>query len=139
MQDFKKLRVWEESHSLVLRIYRVTRKFPREEVYGLTSQMRRAVASIPTNIAEGCGMSSGSDFARFLQYALGSICELEYHLILAKDLEYLDAASFGQLADEAVSLRKMIASLLTRVRARGPAQASRRDRPATGNREPGTP
>jgi four helix bundle protein len=90
MKDFRNLQVWEKSHMLTLSIYDATRPFPREELFGLSSQIRRAAASIPTNIAEGCGRSSDPDFARFLQIAFGSACEVEYHLILARDLRYVD-------------------------------------------------
>jgi four helix bundle protein len=90
MKDFRNLQVWEKSHMLTLSNYDATRPFPREELFGLSSQIRRAAASIPTNIAEGCGRSSDPDFARFLQIAFGSACEVEYHLILARDLRYVD-------------------------------------------------
>ncbi len=84
MQDFKKLQVWAKSHDLTLRMYELTSQFPREEIYGLTSQIRRACASIPTNIAEGCGRKSSADFARFLQIAMGSASETEYLILLAR-------------------------------------------------------
>ena len=71
MQDFRKLQVWKKSHDLTLRMYELTSRFPREETYGLTSQIRRACASIPTNIAEGCGRESSAEFTRFLQIAMG--------------------------------------------------------------------
>jgi len=77
MKDFRKLIVWEKAHQLTLKIYKVTEEFPREELYGLTSQIRRACVSIPTNIAEGCVRSSDADFSRFLYIALGSTSELE--------------------------------------------------------------
>ena len=91
MRDFKKLQVWEKSHGLTLRIYELTAQFPREEIYGLTSQIRRACASIPTNIAEGCGRESPADFAPFLQIAMGSASETEYLILLARDLKYINA------------------------------------------------
>ena len=97
MQDFRKLQVWEKSHNLTLRIYKLTSKFPREEIYGLTSQMRRADASIPTNIAEGCGRESAADFARFLQIASGSASETEYLILLAHDLKYFTADQHAEL------------------------------------------
>ena len=84
MQDFKKLQVWAKSHDLTLRMCELTSQFPREEIYGLTSQIRRACASIPTNIAEGCGRKSSADFARFLQIAMGSASETEYLILLAR-------------------------------------------------------
>lgn len=83
MQDYKKLKVWESSHNLTKRLYEVTSCFPKEELYGLTSQVRRAGSSIPTNITEGCGRNSPSDFAHFLQISLGSTFELEYLCFLS--------------------------------------------------------
>ena len=81
MSDYRKLVVWEKAHKLVLEVYRVTMTFPKEELFGLTSQIRRASASIPANIAEGSGRGSDAEMARFLHIALGSASELEYHLL----------------------------------------------------------
>lgn len=117
MQDFKKLKVWERSHKLTLSVYRATARFPKEELYGLTSQIRRACSSIPANIAEGCGRAGGSDLARFLQVAAGSASELQYHLLLAHDLGLLQGAQYKPLETEAVELKRMLASLIERVRA----------------------
>jgi four helix bundle protein len=89
MEDFKDLRVWAKAHELTLLIYKRTRTFPKEEVYGLTSQTRRAASSVGANIAEGCGRRSDGEMKRFLQIARGSASELEYHLLLAKDLSFL--------------------------------------------------
>ncbi|MEP7292950.1 MAG: four helix bundle protein, partial [Chloroflexota bacterium] len=89
MQDFKKLQVWMKAHVFTLALYRATSAFPKEEVYGLTSQMRRAAVSIPANIAEGCGRSSNAELARFLHISMGSASEVEYYLVLAHDLEFL--------------------------------------------------
>ena len=86
MQNFRNLEVWEKSHELTLKLYKSTTEFPREEIYGLTSQIRRACASIPTNIAEGSGRETAADFARFLQIAVGSASEVEYLILLAHDL-----------------------------------------------------
>jgi four helix bundle protein len=86
MQNFKELKVWQKAHRLTLDVYKVTTRFPKDEMFGLTSQMRRSSASIPTNIAEGCGRDSRAELARFLSIAMGSASELEYQLILAKDL-----------------------------------------------------
>jgi four helix bundle protein len=90
MQDFRKLKVWQKAHQLTLRVYEVTRKFPKAELYGMVSQMRRSWSSIPRNIAEGCGRGTDLDFARFLQISMGSASELEYDLLLSHDLGYLD-------------------------------------------------
>ena len=89
MRDFKNLKVWQKSHSLTLTVYKSTAAFPKEEVYGLTSQIRRACSSIPANIAEGCGRASEAELSRFLQIAMGSASELEYHLLLTHDLGFL--------------------------------------------------
>ena len=116
MQDFKKLQVWEKSHNLTLGIYKLTSQFPREELYGLTSQIRRACSSIPTNIAEGCGRESAGDFARFLQIAMGSASETEYLILLARDLKYLNADQSTKLIDRITHLKKMLVNLQKRVR-----------------------
>jgi len=89
MQDYQKLKVWERSHHLVLNVYDISKVFPKEEIYGMTSQLRRATFSIPANIAEGCGKKGKTEFAHFLNIALGSANETEYFLLLAKDLKYL--------------------------------------------------
>ena len=128
MQNFRKLQVWEKSHNLTLRIYRLTSKFPREEIYGLTSQMRRACASIPTNIAEGCGRESSADFARFLQIAIGSASETEYLILLAHDLEYLTADQHAELMDTTIRVKKMLTALGKNVR------MNSRPAPTTDNR-----
>ena len=99
MRDFRRLQVWGKSHELTLRIYALTSEFPRQEIYGLTSQIRRACASIPTNIAEGCGRNSSPDFARFLQIAMGSASETEYLILLAHDLKYLNVDQHAELID----------------------------------------
>ena len=116
MQDFRKLKVWDKAHELTLKIYELTSHFPREEIYGLTSQIRRACASIPANIAEGCGRESPADFARFLQIAMGSASETEYLILLARDLKYLNADQYVELTDEIVSVKKMLTALLKNIR-----------------------
>ena len=90
MKDFHKLKVWEKAHDLTLKVYLISQNFPKEEIYGLTSQMRRSSSSIPTNIAEGCGRSSKAEIIQFFNFAIGSSSELEYQLILTHDLNYLD-------------------------------------------------
>src|SRR6188508_3362419 len=89
--SYRDLKVWEKAHHLTLAVYAATRAFPREELYGLTSQVRRAAASVPANIAEGRGRYGKAEFGRFLQIALGSACELDYHLLLAHDLTYISS------------------------------------------------
>jgi len=108
MRDFKGLIVWEKAHTFVLEVYNVTRAFPSEERYGLTAQLRKAAASIPTNIAEGCGRDSEPDFARFLSIASGSASESEYHLLLARDLDYLPNSDHERLDGLVNELKKML-------------------------------
>jgi four helix bundle protein len=91
MEDFKDLRVWAKAHELTLILYARTRSFPKDELYGLTSQLRRSAASVGANIAEGCGRRSDGEMKRFLQIARGSVSELEYHLLLARDLCFISA------------------------------------------------
>ena len=110
--------MWGKSHELTLRIYALTSEFPRQEIYGLTSQIRRACASIPTNIAEGCGRNSSPDFARFLQIAMGSASETEYLILLAHDLKYLNVDQHAELIDMIVSVKKMLTALLRNIRAK---------------------
>ncbi|MFP4345254.1 MAG: four helix bundle protein [Anaerolineales bacterium] len=119
MKDFRQLHVWEKGHRLVLEIYRVTQAFPREELYGLISQMRRSAASIPTNIAEGCGRRTDPDFARFLQFAMGSASELEYQLLLARDLGFLNDERYQLLTEDVEEVKRMLTGLLKRLRAGG--------------------
>ena len=92
MKDFKDLRVWSKAHSLTIDVYKATRPFPKEELFGITSQMRRAASSIGANIAEGTGRKSDGELTRFLHIARGSAAELEYHLLLAHDLDLLSEA-----------------------------------------------
>ena len=117
MKDFRDLQVWEKSHRITLMVYRVTRRFPREELYGLTSQLRRSCASIPANIAEGCGRGSDADFARFLQLAMGSASETEYHLLLTRDLEYIPVEEHSALAQTITEIKRMLTSLIQKLRA----------------------
>ena len=115
MQDPKELKVWEKSHQLTKSIYRLTASFPREELYGLTSQIRRASASIPANIAEGSGRKTNADFARFLAISLGSTNEVEYFLLLARDLKYLGETEYLLLHDQLVEIRKMLSSFSSKI------------------------
>ena len=117
MKDFRELQIWQRSHQLTLAIYRATAGFPREELYGLTSQLRRACSSIPTNIAEGCGRQGDTELARFLQIAMGSASEVEYQLILASDLEYLPMDGYTKLNNELVEIKRMINAFLQKLRA----------------------
>lgn len=112
MKDFKELKVWEKGHQLVLLVYRATGKFPKDELYGLVGQMRRASASIPTNIAEGCGRDGDAELARFLQIARGSASELEYQLLLSRDLGFLSPEEHTLLSDNTTEIKKMLTSFI---------------------------
>ena len=115
MKDFRELKVWEKAHALTLGIYRATAAFPREEVYGITSQMRRYSASMGANIAEGCGRTGNGDFHRFLNVAVGSAAESEYFLLLARDLALIPVKSYGTLQEDVLEVQRMLASLLRKV------------------------
>lgn len=119
MKDFTELEIWKRSHKLTVDIYRATQKFPKEEIYGLTSQIHRAVSSIPTNIAEGCGRRTNAELANFLNIASGSASEVEYELLLAKDLNYLNYLNdiqYQQFAKEVREIRSMLSAYMTKVR-----------------------
>jgi four helix bundle protein len=108
MQNFQKLDIWQTGHELALRIYQVTTAYPSAEQYGLVSQMRRSVAFIPTNIAEGSGRHSKPDFAQFIDIVLGSSSELHYQLILSHNLKYIDTATFSQLEAMLIEVQRMM-------------------------------
>jgi four helix bundle protein len=116
MKDFRKQKVWQKSHQLTLEIYKVTIDFPRDELYGLTSQIRRSCASIPANIAEGCGRNSDADFSRFLQIAMGSAAELEYHLVLSHDLGLLNDFNYESLSIKTIEIKQMLASFIKKLK-----------------------
>jgi len=116
MKDFKELKVWVKAHELTVTLYGITRKFPREEIYGLTSQLRRSAASIGANIAEGCGRRSDGGLGRFLQIARGSASETEYHLLLAKDLGFLSDVDYSSTAKRVIEVQRMLTSLAQAVR-----------------------
>ncbi|MCO5234961.1 MAG: four helix bundle protein [Chitinophagaceae bacterium] len=115
MRNFRELAIWSKSHSFTLKIYSVTQLFPKEETFGLISQMRRSASSVPTNIAEGAGRNSNPDFKRFLIMASGSSSELEYQLILSKDLKYLSEDVFKELEKDVIQIRKMIYSFIKNI------------------------
>jgi four helix bundle protein len=97
MKNYKNLTVWQDSHELVLSVYKETKVFPKEEVYGIASQLRRATVSIPANIAEGSAKNSDKDFGRYLQIAMGSLNESEYFLFLSKELNYLEEENHNEI------------------------------------------
>jgi four helix bundle protein len=113
MRNYGELQVWEKAHRLTLAVYAGTRSFPAEERFGLTSQLRRACASIPANLAEGCGRRSEGEVARFIQIAMGSGAELSYHMLLARDLGFLKERDYIELGE---ALMRMLSSLSSRLR-----------------------
>src|SRR5881628_3749744 len=117
MKDFRKLLVWDKAHQLTLAIYQVTATLPREETYGLVSQMRRAASSIPSNIAEGCGRDGDAELSRFCSIARGSASELEYQILLARDLKLIQPKQYEQLSSQAVGLKRMLTVLMQKLNA----------------------
>jgi four helix bundle protein len=117
VKDFHKLKVWERAHKLTLDVYLQTKDFPKEEIYGLANQMRRSSASIPTNIAEGCGRNSKAEMVQFFNIGVGSSSELEYQLLLAHDLHNLNNDIYLELSKETVELRKMLYSFIKKIKA----------------------
>jgi four helix bundle protein len=118
MRDFRRLDVWQSAREFTADVYRVTRTFPREEVFGLTGQLRRAAMSIGANIAEGAGRSSDKDYARFIRYAAGSANEAEHHIILANDLGLLGDEDSSRLAQTATTIRAMLTRFHQRLSSR---------------------
>src|SRR5271163_1861060 len=114
MQDFRNLEVWSKAHKVALEAYRLTEDFPRSEMFGLSSQMRRSASSIPTNLAEGCGRTQ-PELGRFVQIAFGSACELEYQLLLALDLGFLAPESYSSVNAKVIEVKRMLNALLKRV------------------------
>jgi len=117
MKDFRELKVWQKAHELTLCVYRTTKAFPREEQFGLTAQLRRSAESVAANIAEGCGRDGDPEFARFLQIAMGSASETEYHLLLARDLGLLHDTDYDPLALKVEEVKKMLTALIRKLRA----------------------
>lgn len=115
MQDFRKLEVWRRSHKLTLQAYKITRDLPSDERFGLCSQIRRAASSIPANIAEGCGRRGRAELRQFLYVSMGSASELEYFLLLARDLKMLEGSRHQETEGELLEIKKMIAGLLQRL------------------------
>ncbi len=116
MRNFRDIQVWHKAHDLTLKVYKVTKSFPREETYGLTSQMRRASYSIPTNIAEGCGRDSNIELGRFFTIAMGSASELEYTLLLSRDLGYVKGKDYEDLNAAVTEIKRMLATYLKKIR-----------------------
>lgn len=112
MRAFRELKVWEKGRRLTLAVYKVTGGFPRDELYGLTSQIRRSAASVPANIAEGCGRDGNAEMARFLPFAAGSASELEYHLLLAHDLNLINTPDHEHLTREVTEIKRMLTAFI---------------------------
>ena len=117
MKDFRELKVWGKAHEMVLVSYKITAEFPKNEIFGLVSQIRRCSVSIPANIAEGCGRLGNSELHRFLQIACGSISELEYHFLLARDLGYIAGPIYEPLHERLLELKRMLVALTRKVAA----------------------
>ncbi len=126
MRDFKDLKVWQKAHGVALDVYRCTGTFPKHELFGPASQIRRCAGSIGANLAEGCGRQTDGEFSRFVQISMGSASELEYHLLLAHDLNYLTCEQHARLQTEVTAVRKMLASLHQTVAGSLKAKASRK-------------
>jgi len=109
--------MWERAHNLTLKVYEITKSYPKEEMFGLTGQIRRSAASIPTNIAEGCGRESLAETIQFLNISTGSLCEVEYQLLLSYDLHYIDEKVYLELSKEVSEIRMMIYSFIQKIRA----------------------
>jgi four helix bundle protein len=119
MRDFRKVKAWEKAHELTIHIYQISRKFPDHEKYGLSSQIRRASASIPMNIAEGCGRGSVIELRRFMEIAMGSASEVEYQLLLARDLQYLESQIYAELSNRVTEIKRMLSAFVKKLRADG--------------------
>ena len=117
MRDYKTLKVWEKAHRLTLATYRATNSFPGEERYGLIGQLRRAAVSMTSNIAEGCGRRGDREFARFLYMAMGSASELEYLILLVRDLGWLNPSAYDDLQATTVEVKRMLAALVQKLTA----------------------
>jgi four helix bundle protein len=115
MKSFRDLKVWEKSHELTLAAYDATSSFPKQEMFGLVSQIRRCASSIPANIAEGCGRRGNGEFHRFLQIAMGSASELEYHVLLSRNLKFLDAQLHSSLNSRVEEVKRMLSALIRKV------------------------
>ena len=116
VRDYRELKVWEKGHRLTVAVYEATSGFPREELYGMKAQLRRCSVSIPANIAEGCGRDGEAELGRFMLISMGSASELEYHLLLARDLGYLDTRWYQDLSQRTQEVKRMLSTFITRLR-----------------------
>jgi len=117
LRNYRDLKVWSKSYGLSLELYRLSRSFPKEELYGITSQLRRAAVSIGANLAEGCGRRTNAEMARFVRISMGSASELDHHLLLCKDLGFLQDEDYKRTSRGLVEIRKMLAALLDSIEA----------------------
>jgi four helix bundle protein len=117
MKNYRELKIWQRSHALTVSLYRATKGFPKDELFALTNQMRRACVSIPANIAEGCGREGDAELKRFLTIALGSACELDYYLLLSCELGYLEESAGQPLATEVMEIRRMLGTFIQKLKA----------------------
>lgn len=117
VKDFRDLLVWQKAHQLVLAVYRLTASFPRDELYGLTTQLRRSAASVAANLAEGCGRTGDAELARFCSIAMGSASELDYHLLLAHDLHLIPDGDYAVLAEQTSEVKRMLTGFLQKLTA----------------------
>ncbi|HEV7550691.1 MAG TPA: four helix bundle protein [Candidatus Angelobacter sp.] len=122
MKDFRELKVWEKAHQLTLLAYKLTNGFPKHELFGLASQIRRCSSSIPANIAEGCGRLGNSELHRFLQIACGSANELEYHFLLARDLGFLPEPDYVSAQQQLLDVKRMLVALTRKVGSERPSR-----------------
>lgn len=117
MRNFKDLEVWVEAHKIALNVYKITIKFPKEEIYGITSQLRRSALSVPTNIAEGCGRGSQAELKRFCDIAMGSASEVEYLLLFCKDLQILEEPNYHEINERLIVLKKRLNAFIQKLKA----------------------
>jgi four helix bundle protein len=115
MRDFRKLIVWKKAHNFALEVYNISKLFPKEEIFGITSQIRRAALSIPTNIAEGSGKNTSKDFSRYLSIAAGSASEVDYLLLFIRELKIVDDSQVDKLLNEISEIKKMLNSLHSKI------------------------
>jgi four helix bundle protein len=116
MRNFREIEAWEKSHLLVLDVYAATGGFSRDEIYGLTAQLRRCATSIPANIAEGCGRDGDAELRRFVLIAMGSPSELEYHLLLAHELGFLKSDTYRKLSLRTQEVKRMLSPFINKLR-----------------------
>jgi len=115
LRNYRDLQVWDKAHKLTLDLYRVSREFPREETYGITSQLRRAAVSVGANLAEGCGRRTSNELARFVKIAMGSASELDYPLLFCRDLGFMNEGDSIRTSSDLTEMRKMLTAFLNRV------------------------